>query len=525
MKASALLCLLLLTLACSQPEDGLRGARPVIKSKRVSTRFQRAHSTAFFAGVRTFGDPRLQSVMYAVDDAVDLAYMFAFERNVALVRPQDVVLALSGEPVKEESRQRLTRLTNAGARVTTATRENILARLEEQAKKTGPDGIFIAGFASHGFMTDGVPYLLSTTSSFGVRRTSVSAAKIFDVAASASRSLILIDACRERTEGAVRGSVPQKTPTAMLQRMPGINGQVVLYAGTWAYDDHKRKNGVFTGAVLDALRCDMLRDGRGVVTAQTLADSVEKRVLKWINDYRDPSLLKATQVVMDPGAKAMPLASCARIPGIHRVQLRDKAVIAFDENGDELWRQDLTYAPASAKAADLDGDTLNEALVSTANTIAVFDVDQERIWTVATPSLRSFITADLFRKKRNQVVALAGERLMIFDPDGTQISTYANPRELQHVVADRMTTKHAPRIVAADVGGRVFMIDPKKVKHGRELWQGTIRPASAIQRLEVADYDKDGRRDIVIRTATGHVVLAFDGHVLHSEGVRFVRVK
>ncbi|HEX8407355.1 MAG TPA: caspase family protein [Thermoanaerobaculia bacterium] len=517
---------MLLTLACSQPEDRGRGATPIVKVKRASSaRFDHRQSAAFFAGVRTFHDPSLLSVMYAVDDAVDLAYMFAFERNVALVRPQDVVLALSGDPVKEESRQRLTKLTNAGARVTTATRDEILTRLEEQAKKTGPDGIFIAGFASHGFMTDGVPYVLSTTSSFGVRRNSVSSAKIFDIAATAGRSLILIDACRERTDGAVRGSVPQKAPTAMLQRMPAIQGQVVLYAGTFTYDDHKKKNGVFTSAVLDSLRCDMQRDARGVVTATTLADSVEKRVLKWINANRDPSLRKATQVIMDIDAKAMPLASCARIPGIHRVQLIDNAVVAFDENGDELWRQDLTFRAANAKAADLDGDTLNEALVSTANTIAVFDADQERIWTAATPSLRSFITADLFRKKRNQVVALAGERLMIFDPDGTQIAMYAHSRELQHVVADRMTTSHSPRIVAADVAGRVFMLNPKKVQRGRELWQGTVRPASAIRRLEMADYDNDGNRDIIIRTATGHVVLAFDGHVLHSDGVRFVAIK
>jgi len=521
MKASTLLCLAVLMLACARPEGTARGARPVVDTQQEpSTRFDRAQSAALFVGVSHFDDANLKSVPYAVDDAVDLAYAFALERNVALVLPGNVVLALAGEPVKEESRERLTKLLNAGARRTAATRDEILRRLDEQAKKTGSDGIFIAGFASHGFATDGTPYVLAATSSFGNRRSSLSAPRIFEASSSATRSLIFIDACRERVSGGVRGP-GTNVPTPLLQRMPGINGQVVFYAGTYAYDDHRRKNGVFTNAVLDCLRCDMLRDARGVVTAGTLATSVEKRVLKWIRANRDPSIRKAIQVSMDVDAGAMPLASCPRPSGAHRARGESSTVIALDEHDVKLWQRDMQHPVTEAEAADLDGDGLNEVIAGMSDgTIATFSPDGLPFWTATVPSLHTFLTADLFRKKRRQVVALAGTRLTVFDHDGTRMSAYSHTRELQNVIVDRMTSRHAPRIVVTDAAGSVFMLDPKKVGSGRQLWQGTMRPPSAIRELESSDHDHDGRREITIHTEKGRIVLAFDGHTLHADGTQ-----
>lgn len=523
MKTWTLLYLAALAVACARPESDTRGARRVIgEQDEASTRFDRAQSAAFFAGISEFDDEGLNRVPYAVDDAVDLAWTFSLERNVALVLPENIVLALSGQPVKEESRERLKKLTAAGARTTAASRDEILTRLEAQAKKTGRDGILIAGFASHGFTIDGTPYVLAATSSFGNRRSSLSSATIFDAAALARRSLIFIDACRERVSDGVRGAARPAVPTALLQRMPGVNGQVVFYAGTYAYDDHRKKNGVFTNAILDCLRCDMLRDARGVVTVGTLATSVEKRVLKWINDYRDPSVGKAIQVSMDVDAGTMPLAVCSRPPQPHRARSDGSTAIALDEHDDELWRRDLPRRLLHAEAADLDGDALSEVIAGAADgTIATFDADGHPGWTAMVPSLRTLITADLFRKKRRQVVVLAGMRLTVFDYDGTRMSAYLHSRELQNVVVDRMTSRHAPRIVVTDAAGNVFMLDPKKVGTRRPLWQGTMRPPSPIRGVEITDHDNDGRRDITIRTERGRVVLAFDGHTLQSDGAQF----
>src|SRR5438128_7050913 len=65
-------------------------------------------SAGLFVGVRTFSaDSSLTEVRYAVDDAIGLAYAFAIEPRSRLVDPSHVVLALSGEPQKDESRTRL----------------------------------------------------------------------------------------------------------------------------------------------------------------------------------------------------------------------------------------------------------------------------------------------------------------------------------------------------------------------------------------------------------------------------------
>ena len=538
---SATLLWLLLAAACALPDDPApapaRGARLVRQSAAVS-RFDRTQSAALFVGVQKFHDRTHKSVPYAVDDAVDLAYTFAFERHVALVNPRRVVLAISGQPQKTLSRTRLRRLNRAGARMVPATRPNILAMLEQQARSTGPDGIFIAGFASHGFTVDGTPYVAAATSRFRDQSTSVSASQISDTAASARRSLIFIDACRERVAADVRAPAEDApAPAVVMQRMPAIDGQVVFYAGTYAYDDHKKQNGVFTSAILDCLRCDMLRDARGVVTAQLLVESVEKRVLKWINENRDPELRAATQVKLDVDARGMPLAVCARIPGPERVEKEGSSVVAFSADGTRLWQQEAQGAIARAEAADLDGDGANEVVAATGRAIEVFGPDGERLWSAPAPELRTFITADLFRKRRRQLLALTPTRLSIFDADGTLLSSYTHPGQLLHLVVDRATSHHSPRIVvtaenhrldALNVQGNVgsvVVLNPKKVRHGAQLWQGAVLPASPIAALQTLDYDNDGHRDIAVKTAKGMVVLTFDGRIIKADGAQFVLLR
>jgi len=53
-------------------------------------------SAALFIGVRDYVyDDTLTEVRYAVDDAIDLAYVLAIDRETRLVTPERVVLALS----------------------------------------------------------------------------------------------------------------------------------------------------------------------------------------------------------------------------------------------------------------------------------------------------------------------------------------------------------------------------------------------------------------------------------------------
>ncbi|MCU1350533.1 MAG: caspase family protein [Acidobacteria bacterium] len=145
-----------------------RSARVLPPLQTVETSgFDRSQSAALFVGVRHFThDETLAEVRYAVDDAIDLAFVFALERNVRLVDAGRVVLALSGEPQKAESQQKLDALRTAGATVRGAGETDILALLERQARSVGKKGILIVSIATHGFNADGVHYLLAANSLF-----------------------------------------------------------------------------------------------------------------------------------------------------------------------------------------------------------------------------------------------------------------------------------------------------------------------------------------------------------------------
>lgn len=274
-----------------------------------AARFDRSQSAALFVGVRKFTRDKTLDVPFAVDDAIDLAYVFALDPRVGLVPPERVVLALSGTPFKRESQRRLERLKRAGAQIAPAEKDDILALLQQQAARASRNGIFILALATHGFMSEGNSYVLGSTSLYRDPATAISTEKMFDIAATtgAQRSLLLVDACRERITGA--RPHPQTTAPA-LDRMTRVQGQVVFYAATagkWAYD--AGGNGVFTKAVLDGLNCKA-SPASCVVTVDNLRQYVEHEVSTWIRAHRDPSIGAAIQVNLDGNTHNMPLVNC-----------------------------------------------------------------------------------------------------------------------------------------------------------------------------------------------------------------------
>lgn len=100
-----------------------RGIRPLARDGEAGAieEFDPAQSAALFVGVRRFPyDTKLTEVRYAVDDAVDLAFVLAMDRRARLIDPARVILALSGEPQKQQSQENLGRLRAAGAQIRTA---------------------------------------------------------------------------------------------------------------------------------------------------------------------------------------------------------------------------------------------------------------------------------------------------------------------------------------------------------------------------------------------------------------------
>lgn len=298
--------------------DGQRGVRPPDRVPRAKAgAFDPRESAALFVGVRQFSkDSTLADVRYAVDDAVDLAFVLSLEGRRPLVEPTRVLLALSGEPQKPESRERLAKLVAEGARTRRAEQADVINALEEQANAAGDNGMFIVAFATHGVSYDGTQYLLASTSVLRHRETAISENKIRDIASlsDAGRSLILVDACREQlTTDQRSGTADDRSAASLIEAMSGTIGQVVLSAaaaGQFAYDDNERRNGVFTAAVIDGIRCGAPTDPQGLVTVETLAAFVEQQVRTWIRKHRDRSIASATQMAYAGGARSMPLAAC-----------------------------------------------------------------------------------------------------------------------------------------------------------------------------------------------------------------------
>jgi hypothetical protein len=518
-----LLCFLLLLIACrpEPAEQDTRGVRPVSTAPSPSREpFDREQSAALFVGVREFAAaPTLSGVRYTVDDAVDLAYAFALERKVKLVEPSRVALALTGEPRKIESQEKLKKLRAEGAIVCPATLESVRALVQRQARLAGRDGLLILGFASHGFSRGGVPYVLTSTSRHEDTASSLSAASVFDTASKsmAQRSLIFIDACRER--------IPDKrgvrVPAPVAQYMKGAIGQVIFYAaapGSYAYEDDG--NGVFTKAVIAGLLECGPRTVQGLVTVEKLSRYVEDRVLRWVQKNRDRSVLKATQVSMDADTQAMPLAWCSRpVPPVAVTVIRN-SLTAIGRDARKLWGRTFDGLITGAQIADIDVDGTNEVLAVIGSKVMAIDALEDELWTVDTKTpIRQLIVERLFSAKRKrQLVAVTESTLSLIDHDGSLLATHTYPHKLRHVRIDQTTSRHDRRIIVTADGGRVFVLDPDG-KPQTEVWSGRV--SAPVTKLDILDLNNDSHRDIELTTANGRIWLDFAGRVIKTKGPSF----
>ena len=291
-----LLLLTGVTTVVEADRGALRIKGVVPEAIRQQEKFDAAESAGLFVGVRSFEDRYFAEVPYAVDDAVDLAHLFAVE--LSLITPDRVILALAGEPQKEESQKRLQTLLNAGASQRSARWGDIYDHLTKSRKATGQRGVLVVTLATHGFNEGGHDYLVGSDS----RRRLITSGMgggigvnhvLDEISKAASpRRLVLLDACRERLISKRAGSGPD-TESAMgnafAEAIAAAKGQVVLSGttlGGYSYDDMDRGNGVFTGAILDGLRGAAPADERHFITVQTLADYVNVQVLQWVSDNR-----------------------------------------------------------------------------------------------------------------------------------------------------------------------------------------------------------------------------------------------
>ncbi len=522
--ASLAIGLLTLLVACPKPSAS-RSATPLQLADMPTTpRFSRDASTGLFVGIREFPHDRLLEVPYACDDAIDLAYRFVFNQRVALLPPRRVVLAISGSPQKEESKQRLSELKEAGTRIVRSpSADDLLDLMKEQAARAGQEGLFVLSIASHGFQKNGDAFILGATSDFGAPETALRAAAIFDVAAKASRSLIFIDACRDRVQQGARGAAPDPAAAAPhIRRMKNVRGQVIFYAaapGEYAYDDPEHQNGVFTRAVLDGLNCEASAPN-GTVLIDTLQTYVDREVRRWIRENKKRTVNPATQISMEGETRNMPLCECWRPPGPSiRLAVDHATLTAYAEDTRPLWRKEFGEPIVDAKAVDLDADALSEVVVGFHNRIEVLDRDGKSRWTRTNDArtLQTFATGDLFEKHTKQIVALWNDahssRLTVFESDGRERSSLALAGPLLHIAIGRPTNMHAPKIVVATANS-LLLFHPRKLQHSTPIWQQLLHTPNAISDLHITDPSTTLHRAIAVATASGTTLFTFEGKIV-----------
>jgi hypothetical protein len=302
-------------LVCANAGAGVGRWNDVAQAKSIDPK----KSAALFVGIRDFPwDKTLATVPYAVDDAVDLAYELTMEQKPLLVDPKRVVLALSGKPQKTQSQEKLGKLLAAGATPHNATTEDILDVLESQSRSVASNGILIVAFATHGVSDEGTQYLLTASSMLGhYHRTALTDAEIRETISrnGVARSLIFIDACRERLMKDRRsGDVDPRSVSAFVRAFSKITGQVVFSAapgGGYAYDDEERRNGVFTATVIEGLRCGGAHaNASGFITVDALHSYVESHVLAWLQEHKNRDAKIATQWTSEGSSKELPLSIC-----------------------------------------------------------------------------------------------------------------------------------------------------------------------------------------------------------------------
>ena len=276
--------------------------------------FEPADSAGLFVGVSVFEDGRIASIPFAVDDAVDLAYLFIVE--LGLVPSMHAVLLLAGEPRKEQSAAKLLRLLELGVRRQEARQREIYRLLTELSQTSGVSGILIVTAATHGVSDQGGDFLLASDSLRNrTLRTGVAVAEVFDEVgrAGAERRVVLLDACRERLTQGTRGIEGAPMSKTFAKAIGQAKGMVILSGATlggYAYDDPVRCNGVFTAAILDGLSGEASAGEEGWITARTLADFVQKRVADWIRRNCPEDAFRSLGIGrrIEANADALPLA-------------------------------------------------------------------------------------------------------------------------------------------------------------------------------------------------------------------------
>ncbi|MFO0819467.1 MAG: SUMF1/EgtB/PvdO family nonheme iron enzyme [Pirellulales bacterium] len=282
-----------------------------------------------FVGVNEFSaDPDVPPLRFAVNDAIEQCHLFVVE--LKLLPAHHCVLALSGVAVGEKVHQHLDDLKQRGVQMVGAEKSVLLRSFVRVRGFVRPmTGLLVVSFSSHGFTDKRVGYVMPSD---GLRTfledTAIRLASVEEQmnASQAGHRLLLVDACQERLSVAARSSTmtgSQAMTADFLELLKKPTGQSKLVScdvGEYSYEHPElgeAGHGVFTHAVLEALRGGAAADGQNVVRLSAVADYVSHSVGKWVEEQNrrrregDPLKKQSPSYQGPEAARELPLAKKA----------------------------------------------------------------------------------------------------------------------------------------------------------------------------------------------------------------------
>ncbi len=244
-------------------------------------------NSGLFVGVNRFDkDESLNDLAYAVHDAIEIAYLFAFE--LKLIPPENCVLLLSGEPSLNESssmiQDHLEQLRRSGATIKSADRTEIFLSFIKLTKIAAKESdLLVTSFSSHGFEDRGMAYIMPSD---GVKQLlSATAVPLQTIESQMQESkaghrLLLVDACQERISARSSINMGQETTEAFVSAFARPTGQakfVACSSGQVSFEYRGRDgvgHGLFTHGFLRALRGGARPDRNGIVRLQGVVEFV-----------------------------------------------------------------------------------------------------------------------------------------------------------------------------------------------------------------------------------------------------------
>lgn len=273
----------------SQPGKKAIGVEAVSGNNSIAiTDHASVGSAGLFIGVNEFSEDKgLAELDFAVNDAIELAYMFVCELN--LIPASNCILSISGAPTTVAAKKQLAILRRKMVEVTDASKPKVLASLKTVCRQSsGKQDMAVVSFSTHGFEdkygvyimpADGMRSFLADTAIYsGTVKESL-------VNCKAGKKLLILDTCRERVGKNKSSGMGLSMSLSFHKAFSGASGFATLMScsvGQFSYEDPASGHGVFSNFLLKALRGESLPDSRGFITVGTVSEYVSSEVRRWI---------------------------------------------------------------------------------------------------------------------------------------------------------------------------------------------------------------------------------------------------